>query len=189
MRRLLLGTLALAATTLLAGCNGGNREETVEDDTTILCPGGSNCPADGSWVGLLIKDDVMIALGPEPSSSISAPAPATTDTGAAPSTGPETAAAPGAADEAGAAAAPTTQAGPTAARTGRPTICPGRPSPTCPRGVSGLIWPTPEGNAQRVCNPSTPCVDGMKTGYYGWLCLDRPSGTCDGVPRGKSNPN
>ena len=158
--RELLTAAVLAAGTLLAGCAA--MQEQVEEDVSVFCPGGRNCPADDSYVGFLIPDTMMSVSG------------RTSFFAAAEAAKKEAEAAEDAATPAAAPAQPEA-----ALLTGRPTLCPG---PGCPTNRSGLIWRTP-GSGEIYCVPGQECAPGVPRTYFGILCKENAQGRCADVPR------
>ena len=172
MRGLLIIMGGLGAAALLSACDATTAQT---GDTAVLCPGGSNCPEDGSYVGMLIEEDAFLLAR--------APAPALTAREGA-------AAAEDAAEEAAAVLQPPPPP------SGPKRVCPQGGPHNCPTDESGLNWKTVPG--QIDCEPTMPCVvlNGnpvptspagapMKKGYVGWLCKKTsPTATnCDDLPQ------
>lgn len=175
MRHLLVQVGILSFAALLAGCDTRSVAQ-VGPEEAVLCPGGGDCPEDGSYVGLLMPADSFVA---------------STDGGArfaqAPATAPVEAATAAEAESVPAALSTTVQP---------PPPPPPRPKKLCPQGghqkcdpyQSGIDWETEPQQIQ--CDASRPCVPGkahgggnMRAGYIGWLCKKSRPGDCADIPQ------
>ena len=172
MSRMLTGVVLAGAAALLAACDSAGVAQ-VNGDEAVLCPGGSNCPADQNYVGLLLPSDSFVAAAPADVVFAKASL-----AGAQPNSG-------------GTAAA---QSGPNATATARKKLCPQGGHTKCLAGESGLEWTTAEGQIQ--CDPGRPCVPGathgpkkdgkgppMPAGYAGWLCKKSAQNPCSDLPQ------
>jgi hypothetical protein len=160
--RKVLTVAVFAVAALLAGCT--TRQEQQEEDMSVFCPGGRNCPADTSYSGFLIPESLMTASA---QTAFYAAAEAAKQQAEA------------AEDTATPAAAP---AQPEAALLqGRPTLCPGQ---GCQTNRSGLIWRTP-GSGEIYCVPGVACATGVPPRFFGILCKENAQGRCADVPRGR----
>ena len=149
------------AAAVLAACDTPGVAQVTADEA-VLCPGGRDCPADGTYVGLLLPGD-----------SLSAAVEGQTQLAATPSE----AGAVSRAMNIGATGAPLRIQGP-APQPPQPPIervCPQEGHAKCFANQSGMEWRTAAGQIQ--CNPLYPCVPGpahgggqMPAGYAGWLC-------------------
>ena len=182
MRKIILGALALSAAGLLAACDGVSGDGDGQPLTAgaSLCPGGSHCPREQEFVGLLLPSDSFELTGTSGPAPTAATSPASTgSTAEAPATSAE-AKAEGSAQ-------------PRVATVGNKKFCPKKNDKKCKDKESGIAWDTPA--AQITCN-GTDCRDeddkvvelvtsaGEPVGkdYIGWLC-DTRKGDCSALPQ------